>query len=99
MFDIIKLSYLPDIFSHLNRLNSSIQGPKEPILTSMNYYPELDISKCDWINDSFNKNISFTKCSLEKEEELAEIQNNRTLIKTQKCFNKLILIHIEKNAY
>ncbi|KAL4101096.1 hypothetical protein QTP88_021116 [Uroleucon formosanum] len=47
------------------------------------YFPDLDISEYDWINDPFDKNISLTEFSLE-EEELAEIRNNRTLLSKYK---------------
>lgn len=114
--------YLSDIFSHLNQINSSMQGPTENILTSCSklftlkdklkmwkyvckkvnftcsfHYlwhkkvlicdgaftylrrkfrqviSDLNIFECDWINNSFDKNISLTKFSLE-EEEPAEIR-------------------------
>jgi hypothetical protein len=31
---LLKLAYLADIYQHLNTLNTSIQGPKEDILTT-----------------------------------------------------------------
>jgi hypothetical protein len=31
---LLKLAYLADIYQHLNTLNTSMQGPKENILTS-----------------------------------------------------------------
>lgn len=147
---LAKLSYLSDIFSHLNQINSSMQGPNENILTSCSklftlkdklkiwkkrvqknqfemfpslsvtqessevmkfvvehltaleesldkYFPDLDISEYDWINDPFDKNISLTEFSLEEEEELAEIRNNRTLLSKYKNvpLNEF-WIHVEK---
>jgi len=47
------------------------------------YFPDLDISKYDWINDPFDKNISLSEFSLE-EEELGKIRNNRTLLSKYK---------------
>jgi hypothetical protein len=31
---LLKLAYLADVYQHLNTLNTSMQGPKENILTS-----------------------------------------------------------------
>jgi hypothetical protein len=31
---LLKLAYLADVYQHLNTLNTSLQGPKENILTS-----------------------------------------------------------------
>ncbi|KAL4135376.1 hypothetical protein QTP88_006990 [Uroleucon formosanum] len=147
---LAKLSYLSDIFSHLNQINSSMQRPNENILTSCSklftlkdklkiwkkrvqknqfemfpslsvtqessevmkfvvehltaleesldkYFPDLDISEYDWINDPFDKNISLTEFNLEEEEELAEIRNNRTLLSKYKNvpLNEF-WIHVEK---
>ncbi|KAE9531607.1 hypothetical protein AGLY_010813 [Aphis glycines] len=58
------------IMEHLTALKESIDK----------YFPNLDISEYDWINDSFDKNICLTEFSFEEEEELAEIQNNRILL-------------------
>jgi len=33
------------------------------------YFPDLDISEYDWINDPFDKYISLTEFSLKEEEE------------------------------
>ena len=61
------------------------------------YFPDLDISEYDWINDPFDKNISLTEFSLEEEEELTEIRNNRTLLSKYKNvpLNEF-WIHVEK---
>lgn len=36
------------------------------------YFLDLNISKYDRVNDLFDRNISFTECSHEEEEKLAE---------------------------
>ncbi|XP_050064195.1 protein FAM200A-like [Aphis gossypii] len=58
------------IMEHLTALEESIDK----------YFLNLDISEYDWINDPFDKNMCLTEFSLEEEEELAEIRNNRTLL-------------------
>lgn len=46
------------VMEHLTALEDSIDK----------YFPDLDISEYDWINDPFDKNISLTEFSLEEEE-------------------------------
>jgi len=75
------------VVEHLTALEESLDK----------YFPDLDISEYDWINDPFDKNISLTEFSLEEEEELAEIRNNRTLLSKYKNvpLNEF-WIHVEK---
>lgn len=61
---------LPFVLEHLTALENSL----------IKYFPNLDISKYDRINDPFDRNISIIECSLEEEEVLAELRNNRTLL-------------------
>lgn len=50
------------------------------------YFPDLDISKYEWNNHPYDKNTSFTECSLEEEEELINIKSiNFYFIKYNMC--------------
>jgi len=50
------------VMEHLTALAESIDK----------YFPDLDISEYDWINDPFDKYISLTEFSLEEEEEFVK---------------------------
>lgn len=133
----MKLAYLADIYQHLNTLNSSMQGPKENILTSTDkllafknkltvwkkhlsrgnvemfplllqvqtqtdyqkviplitshlrslaekldkYFPSLSSDMYDWVRNPFIELSSNSQnlLSLQEEEEISELQCDRTL--------------------
>lgn len=53
-----KLAYLADIFSHLNALNTSMQGKKENILTSNDKIDAFAKKICLWKSQLENKKIN-----------------------------------------
>ncbi|XP_025407111.1 zinc finger BED domain-containing protein 5-like [Sipha flava] len=79
-----KLSFLTDLFEHLNKLNSSIQGRNENMLTSsdkiMAFIEKLNLWKTKVNQDPFKVSISYlVDFKLAEDENLCLIKNNRTM--------------------
>ncbi|XP_060874839.1 protein FAM200A-like [Metopolophium dirhodum] len=80
-----KSSFLTDLFEHLNKLNSSMQGRDENILTSLDKIM------------AFIEKLNLWKTKINQEENLCSIKNDRTLqLKFKKITLNKFLTYVSK---